>query len=164
MDKGSKVFCNKFFFPNARQCTVLSLLELWTFLLLATHLSSLDMVHIFTTLFAIAAMERLLEGLIIITGSCGTMTKYVNMQRNRDAVTLKYCISIFDKHSRCYSELWQLPYWNPTHQLVVDPLHTLFDCHISTTSWSWLQLMLLLLSVQHLLFLIIVQLPTKIMP
>ena len=45
----------------------------------------------------------------------------------RDAMTVKDRVSIFDKHSTHYSELWHLPYWNPTYQLVVDPMHALFE-------------------------------------
>ena len=45
----------------------------------------------------------------------------------RDAMTVKDRVSIFDKHGTRYSELWRLPYWNPTYQLVVDPMHALFE-------------------------------------
>ena len=31
--------------------------------------------------------------------------------------------SIFNKHSTHYSALWQLPYWKPSCQLVIDPMY-----------------------------------------
>lgn len=45
----------------------------------------------------------------------------------RDATTLKDRVSIFDKYGTRYSELWRLPYWTPSRQLIVDPMHALFE-------------------------------------
>jgi hypothetical protein len=33
---------------------------------------------------------------------------------------------MFQAHGVRWSELWRLPYWDPTRQLVVDPMHCLF--------------------------------------
>ena len=41
----------------------------------------------------------------------------------RDAATTSECEHIFKEHGVCYSELWQLPYWDPASQLVVDSMH-----------------------------------------
>ena len=48
---------------------------------------------------------------------------YQHIEEWRDMVTLKDHIFIFNKHSNCYSELWQLPYWKPACQLVVNHMH-----------------------------------------
>lgn len=45
----------------------------------------------------------------------------------RDAKTLADRVSIFDSHGTRWSELWRLPYWSPVRQLVVDPMHCLFE-------------------------------------
>ena len=42
-------------------------------------------------------------------------------------VTLKGHESILNKHGTRYSELWQLPYWKPARQLVVDPMHCNYE-------------------------------------
>ena len=42
-------------------------------------------------------------------------------------VTLKGHESILNKHGTRYSELWQLPYWKPAHQLVIDPMHCNYE-------------------------------------
>lgn len=34
---------------------------------------------------------------------------------------------IFEKHGIRWSELWRLPYWDPTRQLVIDSMHCLFE-------------------------------------
>lgn len=43
----------------------------------------------------------------------------------RDATTNCQRRDITDKHGVRWSELWRLPYWDPAHQLVVDPMHCL---------------------------------------
>lgn len=45
----------------------------------------------------------------------------------RDARTLADRVSIFDLYGTRWSELWRLPYWRPARQLVVDPMHCLFE-------------------------------------
>lgn len=45
----------------------------------------------------------------------------------RDARTLADRASIFDLYGTRWSELWRLPYWRPARQLVVDPMHCLFE-------------------------------------
>ena len=42
-------------------------------------------------------------------------------------MTLKGHESILNKHGTRYSELWQLPYWKPAHQLVIDPMHCNYE-------------------------------------
>ena len=84
-------------FPMAIQYAAPSLLQLWTLLLLTTHLSLLDMVHIFTAPFASATTKRLLEGLIIITGSWGTMK---NMSTHRGVERCSYL-------ERLHINIWQ---------------------------------------------------------
>lgn len=37
------------------------------------------------------------------------------------------CNRIFKEYGVCYLELWCLPYWNPTCQLVVDPMHCILE-------------------------------------
>ena len=58
----------------------------------------------------------------------------------RDVATLKGFESIFNKHSTCYSELWQLPYWKPTHQLVFNPMHCNYKTLIPVHFW-WILLL-----------------------
>jgi Chromo (CHRromatin Organisation MOdifier) domain/Transposase family tnp2 len=45
----------------------------------------------------------------------------------RDAPTEATRCSLFDEKGVRWSELWRLPYWNPTRQLVVDPMHCLLE-------------------------------------
>ncbi|TDL19964.1 hypothetical protein BD410DRAFT_815795 [Rickenella mellea] len=45
----------------------------------------------------------------------------------RDATTHKKQDDIFKAHGIRWSELWRLPYWNPTQQLVVDPMHCILE-------------------------------------
>ncbi len=44
---------------------------------------------------------------------------------------------LFKKHGVRWTELWRLPYWDPSRQLVVDPMHCLLEglvqCHFRTT-------------------------------
>jgi Transposase family tnp2. len=45
----------------------------------------------------------------------------------RDALTVTEQVKITAAHGVRWSELWRLPYWDPTRQLVVDPMHCLFE-------------------------------------
>jgi hypothetical protein len=45
----------------------------------------------------------------------------------RDASTTKEQEEIFERFGVRWSELWRLPYWDPTTQLVVDSMHCLFE-------------------------------------
>ncbi|KIM52099.1 hypothetical protein SCLCIDRAFT_88235, partial [Scleroderma citrinum Foug A] len=45
----------------------------------------------------------------------------------RDAPTAAECERLFKAHGVRYSELWQLPYWDPSHQLVVDSMHCILE-------------------------------------
>lgn len=45
----------------------------------------------------------------------------------RDATTLKERNKIFSDHGVRWSELWRLPYWNPTRMLVVDSMHCILE-------------------------------------
>ncbi|TDL13614.1 hypothetical protein BD410DRAFT_735121 [Rickenella mellea] len=45
----------------------------------------------------------------------------------RDAKTEKAQTTIFQKHGIRWSELWRLPYWDPTRQLVVDSMHCMLE-------------------------------------
>jgi hypothetical protein len=45
----------------------------------------------------------------------------------RDAPTEATRRSLFNEKGVRWSELWRLPYWNPTQQLVVDPMHCLLE-------------------------------------
>lgn len=45
----------------------------------------------------------------------------------RNASTLQEQEAIFHKYGTRWSELWRLPYWDPTTQLVVDFMHTVLE-------------------------------------
>lgn len=45
----------------------------------------------------------------------------------RDATSISQREAIFAEYGVRWSELWRLPYWNPTKQLVVDSMHCLFE-------------------------------------
>ncbi|KAF8591608.1 hypothetical protein K439DRAFT_1302850, partial [Ramaria rubella] len=45
----------------------------------------------------------------------------------RDAPTNKDQEMLFSEHGICWSELWHLPYWDPTWQLVVDSMHCILE-------------------------------------
>ncbi|KAG2069475.1 hypothetical protein BDR04DRAFT_1128869 [Suillus decipiens] len=45
----------------------------------------------------------------------------------RDAATSVERERLFKAHGMCYSELWCLSYWDPSQQLVVDPMHCLLE-------------------------------------
>jgi hypothetical protein len=45
----------------------------------------------------------------------------------RDAETLKARKKIFSDHGVRWSELWRLPYWDPTRMLVVDSMHCILE-------------------------------------
>ena len=45
----------------------------------------------------------------------------------RDAVTTQEQCQIWDSRGIRWSELWCLPYWNPSWQLVVDTMHCIFE-------------------------------------
>lgn len=44
-----------------------------------------------------------------------------------DASSSKDRKSIFESHGTRWSELWRLPYWNPSRQLVVDAMHCILE-------------------------------------
>ncbi|EIN14144.1 hypothetical protein PUNSTDRAFT_58107, partial [Punctularia strigosozonata HHB-11173 SS5] len=48
-------------------------------------------------------------------------------ERWRDASSTREQDDIFKRHGVRWSELWRLPYWDPTIQLVVDPMHCLYE-------------------------------------
>jgi len=43
------------------------------------------------------------------------------------AATQKSQEELFSKYGIRWTELWRLPYWNPTRMLVVDPMHCLLE-------------------------------------
>ena len=45
----------------------------------------------------------------------------------RDAISEADQDAIFEKHGVRWSQLWRLPYWDPTRMLVVDSMHCLFE-------------------------------------
>ena len=45
----------------------------------------------------------------------------------RDAENRYMQETIFREHGVRWSEMWRLPYWDPTHQLVVDAMHCLLE-------------------------------------
>ncbi|KAF8205190.1 hypothetical protein K438DRAFT_1579520 [Mycena galopus ATCC 62051] len=45
----------------------------------------------------------------------------------RDATTLKECNTLYAKHGVCWSELWRLPYWDPSRMLVIDSMHCILE-------------------------------------
>jgi hypothetical protein len=45
----------------------------------------------------------------------------------RDAATSAECEALFKAHGVRYSELWHLPYWDPSRQLVIDLMHCLLE-------------------------------------
>ncbi|KAG2742833.1 hypothetical protein P692DRAFT_201870580 [Suillus brevipes Sb2] len=45
----------------------------------------------------------------------------------RDAATSAEREALFKAHGVRYSELWHLPYWDPSRQLVIDPMHCLLE-------------------------------------
>ena len=45
----------------------------------------------------------------------------------RDASSPSERVKIFAQHGVRWSELWRLPYWDPTRQLVVDSMHCIFE-------------------------------------
>jgi hypothetical protein len=51
----------------------------------------------------------------------------VHAEQWRDAKTAKEQERLFEKYGVRWSELWRLPYWDPTRQLVVDSMHCLFE-------------------------------------
>jgi len=57
-----------------------------------------------------------------------------------DALTAKEQTSIFMKHGVRWSDLWHLPYWNPSRQLVVDPMHAILEVLIQIHIREVLQL------------------------
>lgn len=48
-------------------------------------------------------------------------------ERWRDAETLVEREKLFKAHGVRYSEMWRLPYWDPSRQLVVDPMHCILE-------------------------------------
>ncbi|EIN06944.1 hypothetical protein PUNSTDRAFT_39432, partial [Punctularia strigosozonata HHB-11173 SS5] len=51
----------------------------------------------------------------------------VDAERWRDATSKKEQETIFKRTGVRWSELWRLPYWDPTQQLVVDSMHCLLE-------------------------------------
>ena len=45
----------------------------------------------------------------------------------KEASTLEEQDKIFTTHGTRWSEMWRLPYWNPTRQLVVDAMHCILE-------------------------------------
>ncbi|KAJ7673649.1 hypothetical protein DFH06DRAFT_917167, partial [Mycena polygramma] len=45
----------------------------------------------------------------------------------RDATTLKERDAIFEEYGVRWSELWRLPYWNPSRMLVIDSMHCILE-------------------------------------
>ncbi|KAF7328154.1 hypothetical protein MVEN_02572900 [Mycena venus] len=45
----------------------------------------------------------------------------------RDATTLTERNAIFHEHGVRWSEMWRLPYWNPSRMLVIDPMHCILE-------------------------------------
>ncbi|KIJ31081.1 hypothetical protein M422DRAFT_81460, partial [Sphaerobolus stellatus SS14] len=45
----------------------------------------------------------------------------------RDALTLEARKHVWDTYAVRWSELWRFPYWDPSKQLVVDPMHCLYE-------------------------------------
>ncbi|KAG2050197.1 hypothetical protein BDR06DRAFT_984109 [Suillus hirtellus] len=45
----------------------------------------------------------------------------------RDTATSSEHERLFKAHGVCYSELWCLPYWDPSWQLVIDPMHCILE-------------------------------------
>jgi hypothetical protein len=56
-------------------------------------------------------------------------TMRLNAERWLHASTSKEREDIFQQHGTRWSELWRLPYWNPTRQLVVDAMHCILEGH-----------------------------------
>lgn len=48
-------------------------------------------------------------------------------ERWRDAPTLAEREKIFREHGVRYSDLWRLPYWDPSRQLVIDSMHCILE-------------------------------------
>ncbi len=48
-------------------------------------------------------------------------------ERYRDAALIADQDKIFSEHGVRWGELWRLPYWNPSKQLVIDPMHCLLE-------------------------------------
>jgi hypothetical protein len=48
-------------------------------------------------------------------------------EKYRDAQTIQEQGNIFREHGVRWSELWRLPYWDPTRMLVADPMHNLLE-------------------------------------
>ncbi|KIK16136.1 hypothetical protein PISMIDRAFT_113905 [Pisolithus microcarpus 441] len=57
----------------------------------------------------------------------------------RDATTLAECDRLFKEYGVCYSELWRLPYWDPSLQLVIDSMHCILEGlvqhHVQNLLW-----------------------------
>lgn len=48
-------------------------------------------------------------------------------EKNRDTSDPKDQFKMYEKNGIRWSELWRLPYWQPTQQLVVEPAHSLLE-------------------------------------
>ena len=49
----------------------------------------------------------------------------------RDAPTAREQQTLYDKHGIAWSELWELPYYDPTWQLAVDVMHCILEGLVS---------------------------------
>ncbi|KAG2740663.1 hypothetical protein P692DRAFT_201727802, partial [Suillus brevipes Sb2] len=58
----------------------------------------------------------------------------------RDAATTSEREKLFKAHGVRYSELWRLPYWDPSRQLVIDPMHCILEGLVQHHSRSLLGL------------------------
>ena len=45
----------------------------------------------------------------------------------KNASTAREQVNLFQQTGVCWSEMWQLPYWDPTHMLVVNLMHCLLE-------------------------------------
>ena len=122
------------YFQKAAPCEVLSQLQLWTFLLLNILPRLWVIVQIHTALSDSVIMAWLLAELIMMNGNYKMMKSVYTLKNGKRGV------SIFEKHGTCYSELWQLPYWKPAFQLIIDPMHGYFKNLLMVHFWWTMQL------------------------
>jgi len=67
----------------------------------------------------------------------------------RDAPTSTEREKLFKQYGIHYSELWQLPYWDPARQLVIDSMHCLLEGLIQHHTWNILGLTTEAISTTH---------------
>ncbi|KAF7371499.1 hypothetical protein MVEN_00004500 [Mycena venus] len=61
-------------------------------------------------------------------------------EASRDAETSAQHAKIYTEDGQCYSELWKLPYWNPTRMLISEPMHCIYEGLVAYHSRHVLQL------------------------